>query len=346
MIGLADRVATIVTSPGFMQATAAELRALLVHLMHADAEGVSRPSVRRVAELIGVQRRGAQKVHARLLVHGLLQVVGEGGGRSRATRYLVAPTATARCLGDCLRRETASPPDAVSDGNGVQSGRGIDAGNSVLPGTMPEEQRPLDPETASAGPRNGVPPGRPNTRTPEHLAGARATPAAGDAPPNVDLVTVDAVDQAVELLAGRGWHHRARFVAAARCRGFLEAGGTLVDLGRLAKRAEVGRSEGLLWHWLTDPSRWRAELDDADRIRSETSARRIGRAAAACDEAVGNARRWSPSTPADALRPVAPGKLAPWLRVRRAGGPSTTASILTPAAAQGRTERRAQAVHA
>ena len=84
-------------------------------------------------------------------------------------------------------------------------------------------------------------------------------------------VPVSEVDTAIALLAERGIRHEKSFVAGSRCREFLEAGGTLAELRRIADAAKLlGRAEGLVWDWKADPSDWREILVDAERRRGES----------------------------------------------------------------------------
>lgn len=336
MIGLPDRLAWIVTAPGFAQTSESDLRALLVLLAHADEDGHARPSAERVAELAGVSRRTVFRVRQRLVELGLVEPVRRGGAAG-GTVYRLAPGATERCLGPRLRRDKGATQHGTQAGesSATQGGTQETPKSATQDGTqglgpcVPRGASCVPNRAASVPPR--VSPEHQNTRTPS----ARESDDDGEL-----VVPVSEVDAALDALAARGHRPRFRPMGANRCRAFLEAGETLERLLELAELAETqAGGDGLLWWWLKSADRWRPKLEDAERIRGESRRRRAVTRALASEGAGLGSRRWAPSTPADVL-----GNRAPWLRVARSRPPTSEAACLTPSAAQGRAERRVQGV--
>ncbi|WP_183418169.1 helix-turn-helix domain-containing protein [Microbacterium proteolyticum] len=70
--------------------TAGERLVLIVLIDHADADGITFPAERTIANESGMQRSGVQKQLPALVRNGVIRVVQEGGPRS-STRYQIAP---------------------------------------------------------------------------------------------------------------------------------------------------------------------------------------------------------------------------------------------------------------
>lgn len=150
MTGCLDRVAAIVGHPAFSDLGVQEFRVLLALFVHADRDGLARPSLTRVARIACCDYRDTRRVVGKLVERGLVEVLEEARGR-RARRYRIVPSAMNGDIVQLLRggelppaTEGGDSPPAESVEGGADRRRG-GCGDPVGGGETPP--RTLEPCT-------------------------------------------------------------------------------------------------------------------------------------------------------------------------------------------------------
>lgn len=299
--GIRDRLAQLLLAQQMSAARGRSLTAgaVLVFsalLIHADYdEGRTRPSVKRLAEITGLDRRNVQRAIELLLEWGAIAPVESAtararGGRGVIAQYVVAPHAQIGDGAALVKRETAAltPPIAAENSgadaalSGAKSGApaalsfgngGADA--ALLAGKGGAEWpkgRRENPERAAPGPHEHS----------EHSEHAPPNPPRGAGEPAAasedDAIAAERATNTVLHAVRRVGPVEHEFRLRSAVHAFVREGGTITEATSLISASAGDRSPrdriGLLICWMGDPFQWRQVLADQGRAERESSVRR------------------------------------------------------------------------
>lgn len=300
--GLRDRLAQLLLLARDRELSGGAVLTFAALLLHADVDGgIARPSVARLGEITGLDRRSVQRALEVLVEQGAIALADPGasrqasGGRGRITRYVVAPHAirgdgAALCRRESDETAAAAPPIEAANsgvpaadlnensGSGAADcqGNGGD-GAAVIHGKGGtggmKGRRPVHERAAPLPHEQGL--NRVRTVPPQPPRGGAGAPAEDDDESAKQRRRTFAL-QRIERI-GRLEHEFAVRAAIAR---FDADAGTLAELDALIAATDDGRRSrrdriGLLTTWLANLGMWRGVLADAgERERTESAPRR------------------------------------------------------------------------
>lgn len=279
--GILDRVAQLVIAARGNALSGAAMLVFAALLVHADSgDGVARPSVGRLAELTGIDRRTVQRALEALVRVGALApetVSREASrGRGRIVCYVVSPhairgDAAAFCRRGQPGKAAAMPPINLEKGGSDAAYADGKGGNSDQKRRQPVPEKAAQlPHEHSLNTVRTLPP-----NPPEGAGNRSARPEALQ--PETDEVDPARQRSRLEMFQTiqRLGRIEREFVVRGVVHDFEASGGTLADLSVLIAESDDGQRSrrdriGLVTHWASDVGLWRAVLADVQhRARAE-----------------------------------------------------------------------------